>query len=165
MSEAVKQEVAKLRGLGFNPYLHGSRSKLSSYSFSEMFDWFAPPYPSIEMENKADWDYAIQFTNESSAYFHGPDSGYSSKDELWYQDNNTVHVFEKVLEDGSVVQVSLRSNLQIFKTVWQSIDEYFYYDYLWKRGPSKPNGDFIAGYLNSMYTLAGTLLSKDILWD
>lgn len=165
MSEAVKQELSRLRELGFYPFLHGSRSKLSSVTIPEMEDWFTPPYPSVEVENAADWDYAIQSNEKAQDYFHGLDSGYTSKDDLWYQDCNTLYVFEKILTDGSKIQVSLRNNVETFRLVWNQIDESFYYNYLWKRGPGKPTGEFISAYLDTMFRLVDTLKGKDILWD
>lgn len=121
-------------------YLYGSTSKLSSFEARELENF----------DESSDYDFAVQ----DSAKVHDQliSLGWRKKDELSYQDAQTVHIFEGQV-DGERVQISLRVELDKFKEVWESIPAEFYWHFLNKRSPTFIGREGVKTYLDQLYFL------------
>ena len=103
-------------------WLHGSR-----HMNRRMFPWDAK-----ELSEGTDWDYAAQHHQP----WHQTDrlaneNGWVEVVDESYMDDNTAFVYEKIIE-GEKVQVSLRQDLEAYKSCFTSVDPEFYFTYLWK---------------------------------
>jgi len=112
-------ELVKFEPFG-DCWLHGSRA------MSERF------WPSFDLPEGTDYDYAVQHTQPWQEIVDKADAlGWVDAVSKSYMDNDTAFVFEKMVE-GKKIQVSLRQNLQRYKSCFSAIDAPFYFKYLWK---------------------------------
>ena len=122
-------------------YLYGSTSKIDTITSEDL---------SIFDEN-SDYDFAVQDSAATEGELFG--NGWVKKDDLDYQDDMTVSVYERVL-DGHKVQVSLRNDLKTFKEVWNSVPYEFYWRFINKRAPMFIGKEGVKLYLNQLNSVA-----------
>ena len=121
-------------------FLYGSSSKIGVWEAMEIENF----------DENSDYDFAVQ----DSKVVHDEliKLGWQKKDELSYQDAQTVHIFEGQV-GGEKVQISLRVNLPRFIEAWKSIDPVFYWTFLNKRSPSFIGRDAVKTYLDQLFYL------------
>lgn len=121
-------------------FLYGSTSKIvrGEYEQYQNFD------------ELSDYDFAVHDTKATHDQLIS--LGWVKKDELSYQDAQTVHIFEGSV-DGERVQVSLRVDLPKFKEAWKSVDAEFYWRFLNKRSPTFIGREGVQKYLDQLYWL------------
>lgn len=122
-------------------YLYGSTSKIDAITSEDL---------SIFDEN-SDYDFAVQDRGATAKELF--ENGWVKKEDLDYQDDMTVSVYERVL-DGHKVQVSLRNDLTTFKEVWNSVPYEFYWRFLNKRAPTFIGNEGVKLYLNQLNSVA-----------
>jgi hypothetical protein len=126
-------------------YLYGSLSKGGIKGYSILDE---------SIGENTDYDFAVQHSAQLQSELC-LSTFWKEKQELNYQDSMTERVYEAVFE-GEKVQLSLRKDLHIFKTVWESIEPTFYWKYLNKRSPFCMPPEDIVNYLDQMnYLLQG----------
>jgi hypothetical protein len=121
-------------------FLYGSSSKIGSWE-------------AVEIENfdeNSDYDFAVQ--DSLAVYNELIKLGWQKKEELSYQDAQTVHIFEGQI-GGERVQISLRVDLSRFIEAWKSIDPVFYWTFLNKRSSSFIGRDAVKTYLDQLFYL------------
>lgn len=120
-------------------YLYGSVSKLGyGYGIVASFD------------EDSDFDFAVQDSAELANYL--VKEGWEEKPETSYQDAVTKRVFEKVFE-GHKVQLGLKEDLYAFKSIWESVPNGFYWDFINKRSPTFIGRNNVANYISQLYFL------------
>lgn len=115
-------------------YLFGSRSMVGRKSANKDFD--ARKMIGSKISKDTDYDIAAPSCMEVEKYLK--QKGYIRVDPeaMYAKDKYFQTLYTKVGMDGNTAQVILRSNHEMFKKVWDSIDPEFYYENLWKRSPS-----------------------------
>lgn len=162
----TKAVVQTFKEAGHELFLFGSRSKILT---KPAYLWFGfEPLESTLITPTTDWDYAGQDCDLLHTYLL--DNNFVMKPDVSYRDVFTTHIFEKTLEDGSVIQVSLKHNLETFKEFWNWIPKYLYTDILWKRGYLKPAPEEITERINTLADMFFSLkqkytLDKESLWE
>jgi hypothetical protein len=121
-------------------YLYGSTSKISGFQAEDLTNF----------DESSDYDFAVQDTKITHDQLIS--LGWQKKDELSYQDAQTVHIFEGRV-DGERVQVSLRQDLPRFKEAWTSINYEFYWRFLNKRSPTFIGREGVKAYLDQLFWL------------
>lgn len=121
-------------------FLYGSTSKVGSWEVEEL----------LTFDADSDYDFAVQ--DNAKTYHELNKLGWQKKDELSYQDAQTVYIFEGSL-DGERVQISLRQDLDKFKEAWGSIDPTFYWKFLNKRSPTFIGREGVKTYLDQLFFL------------
>ena len=157
----TKQVVDQFAEAGFELFLHGSRSKIpypKNYNYDEWF-WVEL---NKRITHETDWDYAVQTSPEVLLYLLL--NGYVEKADLAYRDTMTERVFEKILEDGSKIQVTTRYNLEEFKDLWRAIPTYLYKELLWKRGPRGLSSEEICTNIEYLRVFRIDLLNQNKLY-
>ena len=135
--EDVIKEV-KLRYSG-EIYLFGSRSKLPN-----------------DLVKNSDFDFAVQqgeFQTSPCALLQ--DDLYEDWHEYYNDEKGCFDLLTKcvltVIIKGVVVQISVRSDLELFKKSWESIDNEYFKKNLWKKSPHYIGKNGSIEYFNSLY--------------
>lgn len=122
------------------------------------------------IDNKTDWDYAIQYSEENirrvmEAFDHRGNYGSFITD---YADVNSVGCFStKLWSKSSIwdkpkeyhIQIIFKKDMDMYKAIWNSIDLEYYASFLWKKSKHYKawNVDhvsareFIKNHFNAMY--------------
>lgn len=132
-------------------FLHGSRGMLDRYEQGWIFTDHPLSKKRIVLKENTDWDYATQnVQNWQDLVWRVTKEGWEEVVDASYCDNDTAHVFEKII-DGSKVQVSLRQNLNRYRDVFNSVDTDFYFSFLWKNSPECLPIEGRREFWNSLY--------------
>ena len=141
--ERVKQHVP------FDAYLFGSRSKIS-------------------VGPDSDWDFAAEYTEENHQKLMavgykclGIRSGYSwmvqettaYKEQFQYSDQLSVAFYIKEVDDTSI-NVVLKTDMDLFKKVWERISEHFFRNFIWKQGPFFISKGHITQLMDQLFEVA-----------
>lgn len=148
--DSVVELANSLDKKGFEWFFGGSRSKLdppSNFSFNVSF--------LKEEEETADWDFCVKSTGLVVDFCSK--NGFKLKDISCYQDLMTSYVYEKQMNDGAVIQISLKHPhyYEDFKTAWQTfVTSTMFFTNLWKRSPYRPHKESIASLLEQLMFVA-----------
>jgi len=141
--DEIITDIAKLS----EAILFGSRSMASR----PVVDTFDPSYSiGAQITKTTDWDFSAQYSKENHDSLIASGFTYFSPEVLNYKDDLATGVYIKTytkpfdmnnltieeMNSDPVANVVLRSDHNLFCQVWNSIDAKFYYEFLWKRGPS-----------------------------
>jgi len=149
--EAVKQDtdaalrvIDEARAHGFVIYLGGSRR-------------MAERSPELVLINQeTDYDFYVQNSPEIEHFLIDKGFQYSDRTRKVQQglqsydfDTSTV----LVLKQGRV-EISLRKDVNLYRTVFENIDPYVYQTVLWKSSPHQPNRELIQPIFNTFLSIA-----------
>lgn len=114
-------------------YLFGSRSMVDRKSANPDFNAKTMIGPNIAYDT--DYDIAAPFEESVEKYL--TDRGYTCVDasNMYAKDKYFKTLYTKKGHDNKNAQIILRSNHELFKKVWNTIDPEFYYENIWKRSP------------------------------
>lgn len=68
-----------------------------------------------------------------------------------YFDSITTGLFEKLTKSGLTMQVTLKSDAELYRSALLGIDGVYYRDHLWKSGPNKPTIFEIQNILEDLF--------------
>ena len=114
---AIKDQLGDVKKyLPFDAYLFGSRSKIDvTYS---------------------DWDFAAEYTEENEEKLVAAGYICMGAKELkcdWDYCDQLSHSFYYKEIDGFEINVILKTDMELFKKVWERITEQFFVDFIWKQ--------------------------------
>lgn len=115
-------------------YLFGSRSMVDRKSMNKDFD--AKVKIGSKISHDTDYDIAAPSDMMIEKYLEQRNYQKVDPEGMYAKDKYFETLYTKKGHDGTNVQIILRTNHELFKRVWDSIDPWFYYENLWKRSPS-----------------------------
>lgn len=126
-------------------YFYGSRSK----SFIKVDD------------TNSDWDFA--FENNPIAVAELLANGFVRKDldGYSYADGLTFECYEKEI-GGHKVQLVSKGNLEVFKDIWDGIDDGFWQTYICKKSPSYMGKDGVTRLISTFKYMIECAISKPL---
>ncbi len=141
--ERVKQHVP------FDAYLFGSRSKISVGPDS---DWdFAAEYSEENHQKLMDAGYKCLGIRSGYSWMAQETTAY--KEQFQYCDELSVAFYIKEVDDTSI-NVVLKTDMALFKKVWEPISEQFFVDFIWKQGPFFISNRHITQVMNQLFEVA-----------
>ena len=136
IEDVIKEVTLRYSG---EIYLFGSRSKLPN-----------------DLVKNSDFDFVVQqgeFSSSPCAFIQ--DDLYEGWHEYYNDDNGCFDHLTKcvltVIIKGILIQISVRSDLELFKKSWESIDNEYFKKYLWKKSPDYIGKNRSIEYFNSLY--------------
>lgn len=148
---ATKDTIGELNKLPFQIYLGGSRRMADRFSVEHLpvcEELLA--YPTFNISVTEDTDYDFYATYHKGLEESLIDLGFVlSPANEYYLDSECVKIYCK-----DNIQIVLRYDAELYKTVFDNINLEVYYTYLWKSSPTQPNRDMIGPFFNMLFDIA-----------